>query len=300
VFYDNRPVFAILGGISDRPWQPIHAFCERQELPCLFPLTGLPDLQTPNLYTVYFNRGLWGEADAMARHASDALGDSLQGTTVVQVFRAGEASERMAQRFRSALREQPAIWLSDLKLPRSPSAANAVTSTTRSLGVLDPTALDNATDVFVWLDCDDSKAFLRTVRDRGTCDLRTTRFYFSGTQLDATPHVDFGLPAKSQLTYAYALHSQKSPDVYRVRRWLQSRRIAANGHERIQLNAYYTCNLAKHALRHVVDHFHRDYFLEWIEHEAESSLNPGVFAELTLGPGQRFASADIQVIDAPE
>ena len=46
----------------------------------------------------------------------------------------------------------------------------------------------------------------------------------------------------------------------------------------------------------MVDHFSRDYFIESVEHEAESLPNPGVFPHLSLGPGQRFASKGSYIV----
>ncbi|MFH1029011.1 MAG: amino acid ABC transporter substrate-binding protein, partial [Pseudomonadota bacterium] len=41
-YYNANPVFAVLGGISNSDWRPIHEFCESQRLPCLFPITDFP------------------------------------------------------------------------------------------------------------------------------------------------------------------------------------------------------------------------------------------------------------------
>jgi len=40
-YYRQAPVFAILSGMTSGDWAPVHAFCERQRLPCLFPITQL-------------------------------------------------------------------------------------------------------------------------------------------------------------------------------------------------------------------------------------------------------------------
>ena len=52
-YYQREPVFAVLSGLSQAEWGPIHDFCEQQRLPCLFPHTRLPAL-TPSPYS--FNR----------------------------------------------------------------------------------------------------------------------------------------------------------------------------------------------------------------------------------------------------
>ena len=42
--------------------------------------------------------------------------------------------------------------------------------------------------------------------------------------------------------------------------------------------------------------YSREYLIEQIEMIAESNLSPGVFPELTLGPGQRIASRGSYVV----
>ena len=47
--YASQPVFAVVGGVADGDWSPIHTFCERQGVPCVFPQTMAPptrDLET--------------------------------------------------------------------------------------------------------------------------------------------------------------------------------------------------------------------------------------------------------------
>jgi hypothetical protein len=44
------------------------------------------------------------------------------------------------------------------------------------------------------------------------------------------------------------------------------------------------------------EHLSRDSFIETIEHETESTPNPGVFPHLTLGPGQRFVSTGSYIV----
>ncbi|HEX6862854.1 MAG TPA: SCO family protein [Thermoanaerobaculia bacterium] len=85
----EQPVFALLAGAGD--WRPVHDFCEREEVPCLFPSTPLP--AGSGEYTIYFNGGLAGEARALASHLS-------QATRVVQVYRDTEEGLALAEAFR--------------------------------------------------------------------------------------------------------------------------------------------------------------------------------------------------------
>jgi hypothetical protein len=56
-YYGKKPVFALLGGISNGSWQPVHDFCETERLPCLFPVTGFPVISESSWYTYYFDKG---------------------------------------------------------------------------------------------------------------------------------------------------------------------------------------------------------------------------------------------------
>ena len=40
--YRQQPVFAVLSGVAEGRWRPMHEFCEATQLPCLFPTTDLP------------------------------------------------------------------------------------------------------------------------------------------------------------------------------------------------------------------------------------------------------------------
>jgi hypothetical protein len=102
-----------------------------------------------------------------------------------------------------------------------------------------------------------------------------------------------GLPQemmpKLYFSYPYELPTAYHPHAFRVRAWMNTRKLEVSN-ARIQFNTYYALNLLQYSLEHVVDHFSRDYLLEYIEHEAENALNPGTFPRLSLGPEQRFAS----------
>jgi len=92
-YYAKKPVFAVLGGISNQPWQPIHEFCEAQRLPCLFPITDFPVISSNDWYTFYFNKGYAQEGEATARYLNrqEGLTDSTRILQIVQDTPAGRA-----------------------------------------------------------------------------------------------------------------------------------------------------------------------------------------------------------------
>lgn len=67
-YYGKNPVFAVLGGISNSDWKPVHDFCESQRLPCLFPITDYPVVSENSWYTYYFNKGYYQEGEAVASY----------------------------------------------------------------------------------------------------------------------------------------------------------------------------------------------------------------------------------------
>jgi hypothetical protein len=51
----------------------VHDFCERIEVPCLFPHTDLPVVSPSGAYALYFSQGLTAEAEALARYLHERL-----------------------------------------------------------------------------------------------------------------------------------------------------------------------------------------------------------------------------------
>ncbi len=102
---------------------------------------------------------------------------------------------------------------------------------------------------------------------------------------------------RAYLVSAQAAPGGNSPHAFRARAWLRSRGLARD-HEAIRLNAWFVMSLLDHSLMKMAGHFDRDYLIETIEMETENTANPGVYENLSLGPGQRFASKGWSVMKA--
>jgi len=126
-YYDKKPVFALLGGISNGDWRPIHDFCEAQRLPCLFPITDFPVLSETGWYTYYFNKGYAQEGEAVARYLN-RVGKLSAKTSILQIVQDSPAGRALAAGFQEG-------W-DELDHP-------AVTTVTLTSGqLLDRTAMD--------------------------------------------------------------------------------------------------------------------------------------------------------------
>ena len=100
----KEPVFALLGGMVAGPWQPIHRFCEENQIPCLFPDTNLPVVSDTDWYTLYPSKGYYQEGEGAARFLS-GRGDLLKGGPVVQIVRASPEGRALAAGFRQTWEE---------------------------------------------------------------------------------------------------------------------------------------------------------------------------------------------------
>jgi mono/diheme cytochrome c family protein len=278
--YARRPVFAVIGGVGDGSWQPIHAFCARRQVPCLLPNTALPVVAASDpqadYYSLYFSKGLTLEAQIVARHLRDAA------APVMQVYRRDHRGETAASALRRALpADHP---------PRDRPLATGETITAafwRALARENPGA-----HWVLWLDAGDLPALdtlAGAAHDAARIYLSAT---LSGQRLPSVA------PALSAQVYVIDLFDAPEDAARRlrvVRQWLRTKRIDA-ADERLQANTLFALTLVAQALKHVGSNFQRDYFLERVEHIFDSMVTPAAYPKLTLGPNQRFAAKGAYVV----
>lgn len=97
-YYSANNVFAVLSGISNKSWKPIHDFCEDEKLPCLFPITELPATDNTGWYSYYFNGGVAQEAEAVARYVNQQE-DETKLKKALQIVQNNETGKAMAKAF---------------------------------------------------------------------------------------------------------------------------------------------------------------------------------------------------------
>ncbi len=273
--YDEQPVFAVISGVGDGIWQPVHAFCEQSKVPCLFPITDLPVIDERYFYTVYFSRGMALEADAVADHL--AVGGRPEAP-VVQVYRAGDPrSESAAAALRSRLSGQGGR-ITDIVLGTPEAVADDFW----------PSVLARAEGgaAVLWVDAEDLGGALAA-----EVGLRPERVYLSSTLYGIEP----GRIAPEALGRIYVVHAREMPAGMRVllarsTGWLKANGIYAPGAPEVQSNAFFALKIAGEAVQAMRQFYVRDYLLERIEHMMDNALYTSVFPRLTLAPGQRFVS----------
>ncbi len=273
--YGQQPVFAVLSGLVDGSWQPIHRFCERSSLPCLFPVTDLPVIDEDDFYSIYFTKGMTLEADAIAEHLAV---DSQLAAPVVQVFRRGDPrGEAAAAALRSRV-EGKGVELRDLVLDGPGAAPEGFW----------PSALATASGgtAVLWVQPDDLGDALAEPLNSGP-----KRIYLSTTFYG----VERGTIASGSLSRVFLVHPQDLPSGLRVRLarstgWLKARRIYDPRAQKAQANAVFALRVAGEAVKKIQGYYLRDYMIERIEHMLDNSLFTSVYPSVTLAPGQRFVS----------
>jgi ABC-type branched-subunit amino acid transport system substrate-binding protein len=97
-YYRKEPVFALVGGISQGDWSPVHRFSEENGIPSLFPATEFPVLSRSDWYTVYLSKGYVQEGEAAAGYLNGNA-EKLAGRRVLQVVRDTREGRALAQGF---------------------------------------------------------------------------------------------------------------------------------------------------------------------------------------------------------
>ncbi|AWG45837.1 MULTISPECIES: ABC transporter substrate-binding protein [unclassified Massilia] len=268
--YRTQPVFALVSGLGDQDWTPVHAFGERRKLPCILPQTLLPASALPNAYTIYFSDGIRLEAEGIAQQlaAQHARG------RVTQVYRAGDP---LAQAAADALRRALAaggVEVADQVLAAQPAAGQRP-------------GRDGDAATVLWLDGHGLEG-LTPPPDRP--------LYLAGSLAPAPP------PSwqRAVLVSRWDSGPEHERRVRRARDWLKARAIFAGEEEEVQVDALFALSMVGEAMMHMLDSFSREYFLELVEHSINVTVLPSMHPHLSLGRDMRVAAHEVYVGGAVE
>ena len=285
--YEKQPVFAVVSGLVRGPWNPIARFCDSERLPCIFPNTELPKTSDSNYgYSIYFSRGLELEAESLASFLAAKV--NRKGS-IIQIHSNGPYGLVPAEAFtRAAKSEMKGARIRNLRIS---SAAELRRMIRRVATEAHPP------DALVLWPGQYSQATLEALREAapGLGDRIKIISLPSDALETALTDKSMVLPASLRFTYPYELPTVYFPRVFRVRQWMNSRKVRIL-YPRLQFQTYYALTMVQFGLDQILDDYYRDYLVEAIEHEAESHLDNGTHPALALGPGQRFASKGAYVV----
>jgi hypothetical protein len=294
--YRRQPVFAVVSGLSNSTWEPVHDFCEREHVPCWFPSVDLPPVTENAFYPVYFSRGVTLEAEVLAKHLRGKGGQRL-----VQVYRDDHMGRGAAQALRRAL-DGSGIALED-----------------RILRDAEPEALRRALSGVN--DKDNLMFWLRPADLAALDKVAPAPAYFSG-RLAGGEHAPFPAAWKgsARLVYPYELPEKREANLAYFHQWLKLRNLELVD-EPLQSEIYFALNFLTDTIAEMLDNLYRDYLLERAENmvsqreggKAEDEVRARdavilrgigaggrafqvksegttIYPRLSLGSSQRFAS----------
>ena len=275
-YYESQPVFAVVSGIASQTWEPVHRFCEQNELPCLFPIVDIPVAAEQDFYSLYFSKGVLLEAGILERYLTNGGSRAVAGR-MIQVFRAKQPGAVAARELGAALRRRG--WIVD---------DHAIGDSRRDSDKLRAimSREDPAVTLALWLGEED----LRTVAAIRTQSVPFSRVYLSGTLSgDAAALLPLAWKARAALVYPFELPDLLADRLAPLQALLKRRGIGP-AEERIQAQAYFAAAVLSEGMAQLANNYLRDYLIERIEMMVGRPLPGSVYPRLGLGQGQRFAS----------
>ena len=145
-YYQQRPVFALLGGVSNQPWKEVHRFCEERQVPCILPSTDQPIVTNSDFYSLYFSAGVELEAQVLAKYLRQQ--ELLEGRPrIVQVHDGSVAAARAMKVLKAKVGDVVAAeHLVELPVSRTDQTSG------REPNSIINTSLPVATHYVLWLD----------------------------------------------------------------------------------------------------------------------------------------------------
>ena len=280
-YYREQPVFAVLSGIGNGSWRPIHQFCEQMELPCLYPVTDEPPVTESDFYSIYFSKGPATEAEVLAKHLKDK--GVSQSARIVQVFRSDDVGTATAAAFRKAMEAEGFGNVKDRSLRPQDRIPPGFWS-----GLMEQ---EQPVVMALWLDPD----AWQSVGGQKLGAKALQSVFVSGSLQGGRPiAVPEALRDKLFLLYPYDLPENRTKRLARMQAWLRMKKIAP-GNDLDQARAYFAVLSVSESIKHMLDNHYRDYLVERLENMANSPM-PSPFPRLSLGTGQRYASKGAYVL----
>ena len=256
--YRKNPVFALVSGVSNSTWQPVHDFCDHEQVPCWFPSVDVPG-KDQSLYAFYFSGGVTLESAVLARHLLDQKEPPKH---VVQIYRDADAARAAAQSLTQSLAGS-SVTVEDRVLRADLAAEDALR---QALGSIKP---DDS--VMFWLRPDDIAALEKIEPISGK------KSYFSSVfgHGDQAP-----LPAQwranSSLVYLHELPENRTKNIENFSAWLNLSKISLVD-QSMQSEVFFSLSFMTDTLADMLDNIYRDYLMERAENML--SVREGIKSE---------------------
>jgi hypothetical protein len=283
-YYAAKPVFALLGGLSNGDWRPIHDFCEAERLPALFPITDFPVISGDNWYTLYFNKGYAQEGEAVASYLNRL--DTLPAQPVIlQIVQDSLTGKALAAGFDKGWseREHPAVMSLTLSVAQLRDQAGMATILTR----YKPDIL------LLWSDPGMLPELPKLVAG---LPASARLFVSSGYLGSKTSEITDEIRDRVYITFPYRLtpfvgtktggFDARVP-ILTTAKDFGDRRIASRSATMLQ-------QAILQGLNRLYDNLYRDHLLDIMSMQMDLTVRD--YERFSFGPGQRFASKGCYII----
>lgn len=279
-YYRKEPVFAVLGGISGKSWQPMHEFCEDNKIPCLFPVTDLPVISETSWYTQYASKGYYQEGETAARFLAGSDMPQPQ-KRILQIVTSTPEGEALASGFDSAWKEVGAGGVETVKLMPG-----------QKLGPEELAALvrkHTPATVLFWGGAEVMSMLEGIAADKDFPELYVSSRYLGNAVWTVPDH----LRDKVYITYPYRLpESEKEFAGYAET--FQLGKLNKKDEHRIASRTFSMVHLFLAGLKELKLDFYRDTLLDVIGMLPDQYLPD--FERYSFGPGQHYASKGCYIV----
>lgn len=284
-YYLKEPVFAILGGMTSGEWQPVHRFCEENQIPCIFPITDFPVISQTDWYTLYFSKGYYQEGEGAANFLNDQ--DELKSKPILQIVRDTREGRALSSGFLESWRdygqqapvtvmlkagETLSAELLRQQLAQEKPAAIILWDGTESFKTLELLASENNRPAMVLV----SSGFLG--KSMFSLDEKSRDF----TYITYPYRIPLSREEKSLLPKDRGQSSMKRPDFTNK---VEENSVATN---RIWQQSYILTMTLHMALDDLRGNYYRDNLLDVIGTNMDQEIR--LYERFSFGPGQRYAS----------
>ena len=300
-YYRQKPVFALLGGLSASDWQPMHEFSEQNKIPCLLPITDLPVISATDWYTLYFNKGAYQEGETAARHL--LLADRpAPAAPVVQVIEDSPVSRAAAAGFSDVWKEKGQTPLVTVAL-----AAGEKITTARLQELV---SREKPAAILLWT----ASGTLQALDGFARNSTPAVTFYVATALLKGDIFsLSENVRGVTNIIWPYRIDEGVAPFHVNARGWLKKQQVPT-GQSRISTRLYALAKVLlepfqvvkrdfnpagrgsglvimeeqSEMMMHVKRNYFRDYLLDVIGMMADTdSLD---YERISFGPGQRYVS----------
>jgi ABC-type branched-subunit amino acid transport system substrate-binding protein len=281
-YYRREPVFALLGGITNGEWQPVHKFCEENQIPCLFPITEFPVISRTDWYTLYLSKGYYQEGEGAARFLNDKA--ELMEKPIVQIVRDSREGRALARGFQETWRDF------GQKVPVTVILKEGEALTAEFLQ--QALAREKPAAIILWDGPESLKAveMLAAWKNRPPMVLVSSSLLGKG-MLSMNEQVrDF-----TYMTYPYGM-SQLPGEQISPTMGIKKFNTEANTMATIRISqkTYGLTVVLDMAIERMKGNFYRDNFLDVID--CLMDLDVPLYERLSFGPGQRYASKGCYIV----